>query len=75
MRRIGVLISSAADDPAGQARLLAVAQALAQLGSTISRGLGLALQYSRRELVELHCSRCVSRGGKCPPDTAESDIL
>ena len=37
MRRIGVLMSSAADDPAGQSRLLAFAQALAQLGWTDSR--------------------------------------
>src|SRR5262249_10358429 len=32
MRRIGVLMSYAADDPAGQARLLAFAQELAQSG-------------------------------------------
>jgi len=32
MRRIGVLMNFAADDPAGQARVLAFAQALAQLG-------------------------------------------
>ena len=32
VRRIGVLMSYAADDPAGQTRLLAFAQALAQLG-------------------------------------------
>ena len=32
--RIGVLMSFAADDPAGQARLLAFAQALAQLDWT-----------------------------------------
>ena len=32
MRRIGVLMTFITDDPAGQTRLLAFAQALAQLG-------------------------------------------
>ena len=32
MRRIGVLMNTAADDPTGQTRLLAFAQALAQAG-------------------------------------------
>jgi putative tryptophan/tyrosine transport system substrate-binding protein len=32
VRRIGVLMNMAADDPTGQARLLAFAQALAQAG-------------------------------------------
>ena len=34
MRRIGMLMTYAADDPAGQARLLAFAQELAQSGWT-----------------------------------------
>src|SRR5262249_36650737 len=43
MRRIGVLMSSAADDPAGQSRLLAFAPALAQLGWTGSRNVPIDL--------------------------------
>jgi putative ABC transport system substrate-binding protein len=39
VRRIGVLVSYAADDPAGRARLLAFAQALAQLGWTDGRNI------------------------------------
>jgi hypothetical protein len=37
MRRIGVLMNMAADDPTGQTRLLAFAQALAQAGWTDGR--------------------------------------
>jgi len=45
MRRIGVLMSSAADDPAGQSRLLAFAQALAQLGWTDSRNVRIDIRW------------------------------
>ena len=63
MRRIGVLMTLAADDPEGQARLMAFAQGLQELGWTIGRnvridtrwGAGDAERYRRyaAELVAL----------------------
>src|SRR5262245_17933546 len=44
-RRIGVLMSFAADDPAGQSRVLAFAQALAQLGWTDGRNVRIDLRW------------------------------
>jgi putative ABC transport system substrate-binding protein len=37
MRRIGVLMSSAADDPEAPARVTAIAQGLQELGWTVGR--------------------------------------
>src|SRR5262244_2583887 len=45
VRRIGVLMSYAADDPAGQTRLLAFAQALAQLGWTEGRNIRIDVRW------------------------------
>jgi putative ABC transport system substrate-binding protein len=45
MRRIGVLINFAADDPEGQARLLAFAQALAQSGWTDGRNARIDIRW------------------------------
>src|SRR5262249_1523263 len=45
VRRIGVLMSYAADDPAGQTRLLAFAQALAQLGWTEGRNMRIDIRW------------------------------
>src|SRR5262249_37145923 len=45
MRRIGVLMSYAADDPAGQARLLAFAQELAQSGWIDGRNVRIAVRW------------------------------
>jgi putative tryptophan/tyrosine transport system substrate-binding protein len=45
VRRIGVLMSYAADDPAGQTRLLAFAQALAQLGWTEGRNVRIDIRW------------------------------
>jgi len=45
VRRIGVLMSYAADDPAGQTRLLAFAQALAQLGWTEDRNIRIDIRW------------------------------
>jgi putative ABC transport system substrate-binding protein len=45
MRRIGVLMSYAADDPAGQTRLLAFAQALAQTGWTDGRNVRIDIRW------------------------------
>src|SRR5262245_44113488 len=45
MRRIGVLMTFAADDPARHARLLAFAQALAQLGWTDGRNVRIDLRW------------------------------
>jgi ABC-type uncharacterized transport system substrate-binding protein len=45
VRRIGVLMSYAADDPAGQTRLLAFAQALAQLGWTEGRNVRIEIRW------------------------------
>jgi putative ABC transport system substrate-binding protein len=45
MRRIGVLMNMAADDPTGQTRLLAFAQALAQAGWTDGRNVRIDLRW------------------------------
>src|SRR5262245_38613375 len=45
IRRIGVLMTFAADDPAGHARLLAFAQTLAQLGWTDGRNVRIDLRW------------------------------
>jgi hypothetical protein len=45
MRRIGVLMSYAADDPAGQARLLAFAQELAQSGWMDGRNVRIDVRW------------------------------
>jgi putative ABC transport system substrate-binding protein len=45
MRRIGVLMSYAADDPAGQARLLALAQELAQSGWIDGRNVRIDVRW------------------------------
>src|SRR5262245_29255543 len=46
MRRIGVLMSFAADDPAEQRRVLAFAQALAQLGWTDGGNVRIDIRWS-----------------------------
>jgi hypothetical protein len=43
--RIGVLMTYAADDPVGQARLLAFAQELARSGWTDGRNVRIAVRY------------------------------
>jgi putative tryptophan/tyrosine transport system substrate-binding protein len=45
MRRIGVLMNTAADDPTGQARLLAFAQALAQSDWTDGRNVHMDIRW------------------------------
>ena len=45
MRRIGVLMTYAADDPAGQARLLALAQELAQSGWIDGRNVRIDVRW------------------------------
>src|SRR5215813_10888482 len=45
MRRIGVLMNMAADDPTGQTRLLAFAQALAQAGWTDGRNVRIDIRW------------------------------
>src|SRR5882724_9075408 len=46
MRRIGVLMSLAADDPEGQARIAAFLQALQQLGWTDGRNLRVDIRWA-----------------------------
>ena len=45
MRRIGVLMNMAADDPTGQTRLLAFAQALAQADWTDGRNVRIDIRW------------------------------
>jgi putative ABC transport system substrate-binding protein len=49
MRRIGVLMSRAADDPFGQARLAAFQQALQQLGWSDGRNMRIDLRWSEND--------------------------
>jgi ABC transporter substrate binding protein len=60
VRRIGVLVPTAADDPAGQRRVLAFAQALAQSGWTDGRNVRIDIRWGaadperiRRYVAEL----------------------
>ena len=46
MRRIGVLMSAAADDAEGQARLMAFGQGLAQLGWTVGRNVRIDVRWA-----------------------------
>ena len=49
MRRIGMLMTAAADDPEGQARVAAFLQALAQLGWTVGRNVRIDYPLGRRQ--------------------------
>src|SRR5262245_13901107 len=60
MRRIGVLVAVAADDPEGQARIAAFREALQQLGWTHGRNAQIEIRWSsgndetrRRHAAEL----------------------
>ena len=46
MRRIGVLMSTATDDPEGQARIAAFAQGLQQLGWTDGRNVRIDTRWA-----------------------------
>src|SRR5262245_65784363 len=52
-RRIGVLTNLAADDPEGQTRLTAFAQALAQLGRTVGRNLRIEYRWAAGDAERL----------------------
>jgi putative ABC transport system substrate-binding protein len=62
MRRIGVLINFAADDPEGQARLLAFAQALAQSGWTDGRNARIDIRWGAGdpERIRKHAAELVA---------------
>ena len=47
MRRIGVLLNSAADDPAAQSRLTAFLQGLQELGWTHGRNVRIDIRWGR----------------------------
>src|SRR5438128_2420623 len=47
MRRVGVLMGTAADDPEGTLRLAAFLQALQEFGWTIGRNMHLAASWAR----------------------------
>src|SRR5262245_9731174 len=49
VRRIGVLTPVAADDPAGQTRILAFAQALAQLGWIDGRNVRIDIRWAEAD--------------------------
>jgi ABC-type uncharacterized transport system substrate-binding protein len=46
MRRIGLLLTTAADDPEGQARIAALLQTLQPLGWTVGRNVGIDYRWS-----------------------------
>jgi putative ABC transport system substrate-binding protein len=64
MRRIGVLMNIAADDPQSQARLAAFAQGLQQLGWTIGQNLRVDYRWGsgNAEAMRKHAAELVSLG-------------
>jgi putative ABC transport system substrate-binding protein len=60
MRRIGVLMYLAADDPEGQARLAAFAQALTQLGWSDGRNLRIDTRWANADNVRKHAAELVA---------------
>jgi putative ABC transport system substrate-binding protein len=62
IRRIGVLMNTAADDPTGQARLLAFAQALAQLNWTDGRNVRMDIRWGAgdSERIRRHAAELVA---------------
>ncbi len=54
VRRIGVLMPLAGDDPEGQARVAALAQGLAQLGWTVGYNVRIETRWSAGNLVDTH---------------------
>jgi ABC-type uncharacterized transport system substrate-binding protein len=60
MRRIGVLMYLAADDPEGQARLAAFAQALKQSGWNEGRNLRIDTRWARADDVHRHAAELVA---------------
>ena len=56
MRRIGVLMNLAADDPEGQARLAAFAQALKQLGWSDGRNLRIDTRWATADDIHRHAA-------------------
>jgi hypothetical protein len=63
MRRIGVFMNFAADDPVGQARLLAFAQALAQSGWTDGRNVRIDIRWGAGdpERIRKYAAELVAR--------------
>jgi putative tryptophan/tyrosine transport system substrate-binding protein len=51
MRRIGVLLTTAADDPEGQARIAALLQTLQPLGWTVGRNVRIDHRWSAGDAV------------------------
>src|SRR5262244_4332009 len=62
MRRIGVLMNMAADDPTGQTRLLAFAQALAQADWTDGRNVRIDIRWGAGdpELIRKYAAELVA---------------
>ncbi|HET8972300.1 MAG TPA: ABC transporter substrate-binding protein, partial [Pseudolabrys sp.] len=56
VRRIGVLMNLAADDPEGQARLAAFAQALNQLGWSDGRNLRIDTRWATADDIHRHAA-------------------
>src|SRR5258708_388560 len=53
-RRIGVLLNAGGDDPESQTRLGAFLQALALLGWTIGRNVGVDIHWGTTDAAEIH---------------------
>src|SRR5262249_11313083 len=66
MRRIGVLMNTAADDPTGQTRLLAFAQALAQADWTDGRNVRIDIRWGAGDPERIR--KCAAELGALAPD-------
>jgi len=51
MRRVGVLMNAAENDPVGQARIAAFLQGLQQLGWTVGRNIRIDYRWTDRKSV------------------------
>src|SRR5262249_58072108 len=66
MRRIGVLMALAADDPDAQMRIRAFLQALPQLGWTVGRNVQIDTRWATTDTDSLRRHAAMPRHQACP---------
>ena len=59
MRRVGVLMNLAADDPEGQTRIVAFVQGLQQSGWTDGRNIRIDTRWAAGDADRFHCQQAI----------------